>query len=181
LIHEERWELISKLLAESIPVKYVRRESGPGNCFFADISQSLVFSSQLSQLRECMSIHADILKARHASERVLGQIIPFDAFIDADYFLFLRGELAPETAPAASFAWRPWSTPFLTEVPRFIRDAESLTVARRIAAALGLPDVPTFRQRLAERASKLQRMWTRGWWDEPLHAADIDRIGTRGT
>lgn len=180
LIHEERWELIAKLLAEGIPVKYRRRENGPGNYFFDDISKHLEFGRQLNQERRRMSVHADILKARHAPERELGKVIPFDDFTAADYFLFLRGELASETAPASSFAWRPWSTLFLTAVPRFIRDSESLTVARRVAAALGLPDVPAFRQRLAERAGRLERMWEIGGWDQPLSSADISRIGTRG-
>src|SRR5207247_9954719 len=94
LIHEERWELISNLLAEGIPVKYRRRENGPGNCFFDDISKDLEFGRQLSHERRRMSVHADILKSRHAPERALGQIIPFDDFVAADYFLFLRGELA---------------------------------------------------------------------------------------
>ncbi len=59
LIRENRWELISKLLAEGIPVKYMRSENGPGNCYFGDISEHLEFGRVLNQERRRLSVHAD--------------------------------------------------------------------------------------------------------------------------
>jgi hypothetical protein len=161
LIRENRWELIAKLLTEGIPVKYMRRESGPGNCYFWDISEHLEFGRVLDQERSRLSVHADILKALHDPELPLGKIIPFSDFVAADYFLFLRGRLAPET-PSPFFTWRPWSTVFLISVPGFLRGAEDSAFAQRVSAALGVPDLATLRQRLAERAPQLEKMWKRG-------------------
>jgi len=180
LMTEGRWELIAKLLSESIPVKYQRKEDGPGNCYFEDISQHLHFGIQLNRERHRLSVHGDILAARHATDRTLGQISPLDEFMAADYFLFLRGELAPETAVEPFMVWRPWSTLNLGSAPRFIRDAQSLAVARRVVEALDLPDIPTFRKRLVERAARLEKLFQGGWWVQPLRLEDIERIGTRG-
>jgi hypothetical protein len=180
LMREERWELIKKLLSEGIPLRYQRAEHGPGISYFEDISQHLHFGLVLGKERRRTSVHADILEARHNSERPLGQTSPFDEFMSADYFLFLRGELPPETAPQSFFAWRPWSALYLSSAPRFIRDAQSVAVAKRIAAALDIPDILTFRRRLLERASRLERLFTGGFWAQPLRPEDIERIGTRG-
>jgi hypothetical protein len=177
LIREERWELVSELLAAPIPVKYQRRENGPGSCSFDDISAPINFVHQLSQERQRISVRADILKARHVPERALGKIISIDDFVAADYFLFLRGELAPEAAPSDFLAWAPWSTLFMKGAPRFIRDAESAAVARRLAVALGIPDVLMLRERLTQRAGRIKQLWRSGFWDQPLRQVDIDRIG----
>jgi hypothetical protein len=158
LIREDRWELIGLLLAEGIPVKYKRIENGPGTYFFEEVSQPLRFAQQLSDQRGRLSVHADILKARYSPDRPLGQVMPFDDFTAADYFLFLRGELAAETPPTGGLAWRPWAGLYLDSAPRFIRDAVSAAVAKRIVAALALPDVPTFCRRLSERADRLRRL-----------------------
>jgi hypothetical protein len=181
LIREDRWEIIATLLDEGIPVKYLRRENGPGNCYFADLSEHLDFGRQLSQERSRMSVHADLLRTRHAPEGDLGQIVSLDDFLAADYFLFLRGELSPEAAPSSFLSWRPWSTAFLKAVPRFIRDSENATVARRIAKAMGVPDVASFQQRLVERRGRIKLLWRSGFWDQPLSQADVERIATRGS
>ena len=180
LMREGRWELIAKLLSESIPVKYQRSEHGPGNCYFEDISEHLLFGLELNRERKRLSVHADILAFRHGPERPLGQISPSDEFMAADYFLFLRGELAPDTAPGAFMAWRPWSALNLASSPRFILDAQSLAVATRVVIALDLPDIPTFRKRLAERAGRLEQLFQGGWWTQPVRREDVERIGTRG-
>ena len=179
LIREERWELISKLLTEGIPVKYLRAKNGPANCSFGDISEHLVFGSDLNRERKRVSVHADILQARHTTG-LLGQLMPLTDFAAADYFLFLRGELEPEVRPNAFFVWRPWSALWLNATPRYILDAENEATARRIARALGLPDSGVLRQRLAERSARLGQMWQHALWGQPLSPADIDRIGTRG-
>jgi hypothetical protein len=58
------------------------------------------------------------LKARHEQDP-LGVLMPFEEFIAADYFLFLRGELSTDETQTF-FAWRPWSTEFMKHTPRFL-------------------------------------------------------------
>jgi hypothetical protein len=50
---------------------------------------------RLNQERRRMCVHADLPKARHEQDP-LGILMPFEEFIAADYFLFLKGELTPE-------------------------------------------------------------------------------------
>jgi hypothetical protein len=179
LVRENRWEIIAGLLAEGIPVKYRRSENGPGVYSFDEISEHLAFCTQLNQERRRLSVHADILKARYDPDRPLGRFMPMDDFMAADYFLFLRGDLLPEATASSLIAWRPWSTLFLKSAPLFIREAESFKTAKRIAAALALPDVEVFRQRLEERAPRLAELFRGSFWDQPLRSSDIKKIGTR--
>jgi hypothetical protein len=76
--------------------------------------------------------------------------MPFEEFIAADYFLFLKGELSPDELPLF-FDWRPWSTLFMKRAPHFLLDARHAPTAQRIATPLGVPDVEMFKQRLRER------------------------------
>ena len=64
----------------------------------------------------------------------------------------------------------------MKSVPHFLLDASQAVTAQRIAAALGISDVETLKQRLRERAGRLGEMWRNGWWDQPLRQTDIDRI-----
>jgi len=111
LIREGRWELIASLLAQGIPVRYRRGEQGPANCGFDEMSEHLDSFGRLNQERRRLCVHADLLKDRHERDP-LGTLMPFEEFIAADYFLFLRGELPPEQIQTFS-AWRPWSTVFM--------------------------------------------------------------------
>jgi len=180
LIREERWQLAAKLLAEGIPVKYRREENGPAVLFFDEASEHLIFAGQLSGKRGLRSLHADILNARYTSDKPLGQLLSSEDFMNADYFLFLRRELAAETAPGGLIAWRPWSSLYLHSAPSFIRHAESRAAAERVAAAMSLPDAPTFRQRLAERRGRLRHLWPDDlFWRSPVSEEDALKIGTR--
>lgn len=176
LIREGRWELIANLLAEGIPANYSRQEQGPANCDFSQLSEHLVSFAQLNKERRRVCVHADLLKARH-EQAPLGSLMPFDEFVAADYFLFLKGELPPEEIQTF-FAWRPWSTMFMRRVPQFIVNARYTATATRIAAALGVPDVETLKKKLRERAGRLDVMWRNIWWDQPLDPTDIDNIAT---
>ena len=49
-----------------------------------------------SPRRQRMSLHADVLNERH-TKGGLAAIMPMDEFVAADYFLFLLGEMPPET------------------------------------------------------------------------------------
>jgi hypothetical protein len=161
LIRDGQWELISKLLEQGIPVKYSRREQGPANCSFDEMSEQLEFLRSLNQERRRLCVHADVLKTLHEQDP-LGVLMPFEDFIAADYFLFLRGELPPDEPPTFP-AWRPWSSVFMKHAPRFILDARQAAAAQQIAAALCASDVVTLKGKLRERAGRLSLMWRGGF------------------
>ena len=121
-------------------------------------------------------MHADVLKDRH-EQGPLATLMPFDEFLAADYFLFLRSVLLPnERFPFA--AWQPWSTLFLKHPPRFILDARRAVVAQPIATALGVPDIAVLKGKLPQEVGKLKELWRSPFWEQPVTAADIERIGT---
>lgn len=128
----------------------------------SDLLESL---EQLSGKRRVLSMHAELLEGRHTRGPLAR--LPFDEFVAADYFLFLRGELEPETAPQKRFEWRPWSTAKMHEPPWFLR--EPLT--EELANALRCGDVPALRARLRDRAPRLELLWIAGSWRSPVTMA----------
>ena len=111
LLREQKWDMISQILAEPIPVRYVQRENGPGNAEWSDISRYVGMLGGESQRRERLSFHGDILNERH-SKGELAAVLPFEEFADADFFLFLRSIL-PEEKYTGHFSWKPWSAVWL--------------------------------------------------------------------
>jgi len=175
LIREGRWETMATLLSEGIPVNYSRRDHGPANRPFSDMSEHLVVFTKLNEEKRRVSVHADLLKVRHENDP-LRLLTAFDEFIGADYFLYLRGEL-PGDELGTFIDWRPWSTFYMTRAPRFFLDARDTAVAQKIATALGLDNVQMLKRRLHERAGRLRQLWRSGWWDQPVNESDVERIG----
>ena len=177
LLRENRYALIAELLQEPVPVRYHRRTGGPGNREWSDASAHAGMLGGASQHRQRISVHADLLHERHVSGS-LAAIVPEESFIAADFFLFLRGELAPQE-PGPHFAWRPWSTLYMKGVPRFLLDAERRTRAEELARTLNVPSVDELKKRLGERGHAVSRLFNTGWWDYPISNKDVDRLGSR--
>lgn len=178
LIRESRWELIAELLDEDL---YVRNAAGgrPGMLKFEEVSDYVALLTHRNQrlgLRK-ISLHADILNQRH-TEGPLAEIVPMHEFTEADYFLFLRAHLAP-LQPGPGIGWRPWSTLYLRDPPSYLVAATRRATAERIAHSVGLESVELLRERLAERASRLEGMFSAGFWDHPLRGFDVNAIGSR--
>jgi hypothetical protein len=177
LLRENRYALIAELLQEPVPVRYHRRTGGPGTREWSDASSHTGMLGGASQQRQRISVHADLLHERHSSGS-LAAIVPEENFIAADFFLFLRGELAPEER-GPHFAWRPWSSLYMKGVPRFLLDAERKARAEELAQTLSVPSVDELKKRLLERGHELGRLFNSGWWDYPISESDVQRIGSR--
>jgi DNA-binding NarL/FixJ family response regulator len=149
LLHERRWRMAGDLLEQRWNV-------------YSEYLDSL---DELTEKRGVLSVHAELLEARHTRGPLAR--MPFDDFIAADYFLFLRGELQPDEAPQHGFDWRPWSTARMLSAPWFLRDS----LLEEVAKALRLPDAETLRARLLERAARLELLWSAGSWQSPVTAA----------
>ena len=179
LIREQRWDLLSAVLNEPIPVAHLPHEHGPGTARWEFASEHMLLLADEAQKRSRMSLHADILHARHTKDGGLGKVLPFDDFVAADFFLFLFGELPPPEAPSMFIEWRPWSTLYLQRAPMFMRSAEVSQTAEKIAKVLKTGNIAELKKRLTERAPRLAKLFSSGWWDYPIRTEDIERIGTR--
>lgn len=175
LLRERRWETIADLLTEDIPLRQPQPGSSPQVASFGAVSEHLEHGSALNKSRHRLSVHADILSKRYAQGSLLGQIVSFEDFIAADYFLYLRGQMKVDND--IFFTWRPWSSLYMNATPRFIIDARRTSAASRVAAALGLANAEELRRLLPDAAKELSRMWRNGFWRQPLTHYDIDAIG----
>jgi hypothetical protein len=182
LLREERYETITAILNEIITIATNRRTLTITFDYASAWLRSL--EPRQNETRR-LSLHADLLHQRHArkehdnpDEGPLADLLPFDQFIAADYFLYLRGELDSDTARERGFAWKPWSSAYLEEAPDFINSATRTPIATQLATALGTPDVATMKKRLMKRAGRLGNLWG-PLYDQPLTKEHIDRIGTR--
>jgi hypothetical protein len=178
LLREERYEVLGDVMSEEITITNSGGRSKAVG--FEHASKYLESFREITKAKNSPSYHADLLHARHANGGPLADSLPFDDFVGADYFLFLRGELPPEQKPDTLFLWTPWiSSAYMRNAPRFIQNASRATTATRLATALGLADVNTLRTRLLERSGRLARLWREPGFEQPVHTEDIERIGTR--
>ena len=180
LIQEERWELLANLLDETLYARdrnFGLMEAVP----FTELSEPIRLLTHRKQRLKSnhISLHADLLHDRH-TQGDLGQAMPLERFMEADYFLFLRGQLKPAEA-SRLIVWLPWSTLSLRQPPHYLVEATSATYAQQLLRPLAVPDISTFRKRYAERASKLVGLWQEsgGFWFDPLRNFDPERIGSR--
>jgi hypothetical protein len=128
------------------------------------------------------SVRADLLKARHTTGD-LARVSPFEAFMEADYFLFLAADLHPQDSPLISFAggaWRPWSNLFMEwKAPAFLVRSERTSFAQKLLGPLKLPDIDTFRARYAERGRLVARLFERSVGIFHLGQVKPETIGSR--
>jgi hypothetical protein len=182
LLREERYDTISTILDEGITIPNRRTTR---DLHFGEYSEYLRSLKPLQEEHRRLSYHADLLHHRHAikdrhqeTDGPLADILPFTDFLAADYFLFLRGELPPAEARDRGCTWVPRSSVYLDETPRFLHDAQRRATAERLASALGVPDVPTLKTRLRERAGRLGTFWGMEY-EQPLTDEQVARIGTK--
>jgi hypothetical protein len=170
LIRDNRWEIITEILDDSILVKNTPY-SRPRSFSFEYISEYIEsFQARKMRLKsKRMSLHADLLNERH-SNQILGGICPMDQFVSADYFLFLKAE----------FRWRPWSTLYINRhFPNFIIEATRLKYANQLLGPLGVGNIDMLRELLRSRATKLKALYRTGFWDSGLENFDYSSIGSK--
>ncbi|MFH1371092.1 MAG: TIR domain-containing protein [Planctomycetota bacterium] len=182
-ITEDRWEIIANILEEEIYIKNIERAQG-GIVSFPYISKKVRLldhrNKRLGLNR--VSIHADILKERHSTGELAG-IVPFDQFMNADYFLFLRGEFEkPDTNRRT--AWNAWSTIFLQEIPFYLLHATRKNYAEKLLRPLGIDTIEKFRSKLLEvkTSDRLAKTFGDPFYfdlDNPIENLNPQNIGTR--
>jgi hypothetical protein len=181
LMQNKRWELIAALLDQELYAR-VHDFAFPESVPFTALSQpvALLYEPNKRLNLNSRSLQGKLLYERH-SKGDLAKLVPIEQFMEADYFLFLRASLSPETPPQW-IEWRGWSTVNMQSPARFLRESVRSEFAQQLAHALGLPDVPALRSRLSERQNALTDIWTYGFrspWFDPLERFDISTIGSR--
>lgn len=179
LVRSARWELLADLLESDLYVKDTER-GVPGMVSFTALSDFVRLLQQRNQRLRLgrRLLHADLLNERHTGGMPLALALPMEQFAAGDYFLYLRGQLQPEQAPA-DVQWRPWSVVYLQHPPRFLVESTQARVARQICRPLGVPDIDSLRARLRERAYALGRFFSDPFWHDVLDELDPQAIGTR--
>ena len=177
-LREQRWGILENLLTEAIPVKYLENENGAGSVYWHYASEHLPLLADESTKTRRLSVHADILDARHTMGG-LSAIMPMDEFTSADFFLFILSEIPPVEYGRGVWKWRPWSVLFMKQAPLFIKNAEQGKYAQHLIDIFSVPDIEEFKKRLKERYAIVHNLFTGGFWHTPISDSDIDKIATR--
>ncbi len=183
LIRENRWEIIADILEERVYIENVKY-GRTGLVSFDYISQDvglLGFRNQRLKLNR-ISVHADILKERHTKED-LGKLVPMQQFMDADFFLFLRGEFEKSESGGRT-NWRAWSTVYMEyHTPGYLVEAVRVSYAKKLLRPFGIDTIEKFRSRLLEikTSDRLARTFGNPFYfdlDNPIENLNPQSIGS---
>ncbi|GEM_PF-6103578 len=175
-IREEKWDFIGELLAQQL---YVPNHSNGDLISFDEISDFvwwLRYRNDRLQARR-VSIHADMLNERYTKSPLM-EFVVFQDFIDADYFLYLRGEI-DRAGDSFSIEWRAWSVLYMKRIPQFLVRAISVRYAHRVAIGLGLREIEELKQRLEIYRYGIAKLYRSSSSFFRLPTIDIDQIGTK--
>jgi hypothetical protein len=178
LLREQRWAILERVLAEPIPMRYLRSDHGPGTVDWKFASEHLDSLLTESPRRQRVSLHADILNERHTSGG-LAAVVPMEDFIAADYFLSLLAEFQHDATADSFLDWRPWSALYLNRVPLFLRNAEHRSYANDLMHLFQIKTADDFRKRFTECAPRLGVLFSRAFWRSPISTQDIERFASR--
>jgi hypothetical protein len=181
MIGERRWGLIADLCRETVMIP------NAGHRFHTETPVTYIYASEYLRLLEHrnerlklkrLSLHADILKARHEAGD-LRELSPWQRFQDADVFLYLRSIFEQPQEDLWSI-WRPWSVAVLDRCPAFLLEATKREKAEQLMEALGAKDLVDLRRRLKEAIERLYKLFgSRNPFFYPFANLNPDLIGTK--
>jgi hypothetical protein len=176
LLKEQRWEIIEDILEEPIPVKYLRNSSGPGHTSWYFLSEFLPSLEDESRKKGRVSIHSDMLHTRHTEEPI-SEIIPFEDFIAADFFLYLASKFLIKKESYIS-PWYPRSIVHIKHTPMFIKNAERKNIANNIAKVFKVSNADELRAKMVEIFPEFNEIFSRVQSYNSISKSDLDKIGT---
>lgn len=174
LIREAQFDLLTAVLSEPIPVRYLARQHGAGDVTFSYACKNILHQASIDLRRA--SLQADIIKSRHENGGGLSTIMPMVEFISADYFLFLVGE----PSGTWDWNWRPWSIAYVNRTPNFIGKAKQFSYASKLSQVLRAGDIEGLKARLTHTSSEIHRLFHNAIVHDPLSPEDITNIATIG-
>ena len=175
LLRDGKWSILQLILSEPMAVRYLRRNDGPGTVLWDRVSDHAPMLMGYGEQKGRLSFPADLISERH-TKGALASTVPFDDFIAADFFLYLRtcGTLPPNNGNI----WRPWCYPCIEHVPLFLRAAERKNTAVNLAKTFGVSGIEDLKSLIVKSLPTLRQMFQRGFTRLLLEQKDIDRIGS---
>ena len=168
LLSVDRWDLITELIEQDIYLPNSRRSKPLSIDKVSEFIELLDNHNRRLKLRR-VSFHADLLRERH-TEGPISQIAPFDQFLDADFFLFLRKDTN----------WRPWSAIWLgSRVPRFLIKASSAKYAEKMFRPLKIQSLDELRELIREKVEFLHRFYGAFQGFFPLEDFNHNSLGSK--
>lgn len=172
LLRDRLWKAIAEFAAASLSVT---------NRWVSDKGRERIW--KLSEYAEGLDadrrdLRHELLEKRHSSN-ALGDLIPFHQFADADYLLYLRGQIE-RPDDERTMLWLPWSWRALwRRAPDFLHEAETRTAAAGLAEALGVSSVEILRELLDKKTRHLTEFGGPLRGAHPLDQYDFRTIGRR--
>jgi hypothetical protein len=175
LLRDRKLNILQCLFGEPILIEYMRSNSGPGSTYWNRLSAFPPMLVGYGEANSRLSYIADLVNERHTSG-ALTALVPFDDFLEADYFLYLRS-LGGDPSNR-DHIWRPWCVPYLEHVPMFIRSAQRKPEAMQLATTLAAGNIENLKSLIMGAPPLLQQMFIRGFLRLPMNRGDIDAIGS---
>lgn len=177
LVRDRNWRTLRELLDREFFV--VSRHTGEKTLapfFYLNHPVAILkIRAKRLQLNNGIYQHALLLQQRH-TEGALGDVMPFDLFMEADCFLFLASR-ATRYGDKSEFWWDPFSNLFLREPPEFVLESELRSEAPGLCHALGLKDdIQLHDLIVAAKKHVLEGML---YDRNPLYSFDPQRVASR--
>jgi hypothetical protein len=169
LIREQKWSIIKDLLDEHIVIENLKGGK-PGNVGFEYFGKHFIYAFGARDHATGNAPRTELLAERHSSLPI-NAVVPFEDYMEADYFLFLRDRSTGNPGDE----WTPWSTARLKRTPKFLIQAERKKYAEEIADALGGRTTFELAHIIKTTSSALKDFWG-GFWDFPVDNQLIEKI-----
>lgn len=172
LIRNERWQLLSFVLNETIFLEKAPY-GGSNNVNY------LYFFQRLKSLNIAAN-WSRILKLRRTSATGT-KIVSFKEFVNADFFLFLRRFVESQKAQPLPL-WFPISLQTAGEfvqLPKYIHESVNVNFAHVICPALGANKIEDLRTGLDLANQYLNKLGNLSSLPNPLYGFDVNAVGTK--
>lgn len=181
LIKNDRWDIIRGLLDEDL---FVDKKYNGGYVDYTEIwgyirSLDEIRNNRLSLQR--ISVTSDLLCERFTTTK-LSELLEFNEFMEADYFLFIERVCKYEDLSERKIGslWTPKSSIFLDRPPSYIRKAESSRFLEILAKAAGFNEKSKFVERLKNNTYIYRDLIGRRFIRHgPLDFFDLNTLGSR--
>ncbi len=169
---EGKWDHLREILSGILKVAPRQYRTNPTKESWHELSDWMPSLSDESKRKGKISIHDDLLNARH-SVGPLSKISPLRDYQDTDFFLFLHG---PGTTQGDYGShWYPRSVLLMRHTPEFVLEAKDYPHAMRICHVLQIGDTEELKRRLTSSQRTI-----RYDWHSPISRQEIQAIGSEG-
>lgn len=179
LIKYNLWDNIPNLLEEGLLINR-RREGGyvPYNYineYIASLDQDR--NNRLHSNR--VSVTADFLMDRFSNSK-LSELIEFQEFMEADYFIFIRAICHADDLKnlRRKDTWVPHSCIYLSQPPSYLLRAESKRFLETLASLSGCKEPDIFIEKLKMSSSLFRLFWPHGILHGPLAYFKFEKLGS---